>query len=117
MSASYSACSPTRTRTRSGSSVLLALSRSTAIGLGRGPLHDGGGLLSPREHEILSLVAAAKSNRDIARKLYINEATVKRHLANVYSKLGAASRMEAVQAAIAGGILARSVLTKPPGDV
>jgi DNA-binding NarL/FixJ family response regulator len=98
---------------RGEGSVLLALSRSTAVGLGRGPLQVGSGLLSPREFEILSLVAAAKSNREIARKLFISEATVKRHLANVYTKLGTASRMEAVQAAISNGILSSSALNKP----
>jgi DNA-binding NarL/FixJ family response regulator len=98
---------------RSEGSVLLALSRSTAVGLGRGPLQVGNGLLSPREYEILTLVAAAKSNREIARKLFISEATVKRHLANVYAKLGASSRMEAVQSAITNGILARTTLSKP----
>lgn len=98
---------------RGENAVLLAVSRATAVGLGRGPLQVGNGLLSPREYEILLLVAGAKSNRDIARGLYISEATVKRHLANVYAKLGVGSRMEAVQAAIAHGILANSVLTKP----
>lgn len=100
---------------RDEGAVLLAVSRSTAVGLGRGP-RQGGELLSPREYEILSLVAAAKSNREIARKLYISEATVKRHLANVYTKLGASSRMEAVKAAIAGGILANSVLITPTSE-
>jgi DNA-binding NarL/FixJ family response regulator len=104
------------TAARGEGAVLIAVSRSTAVGLGRGPLQVGNGVLSPREHEILSLVAAAKSNREIARKLYISEATVKRHLANVYTKLGASSRMEAVQAAIASGILASSVLTRPTDD-
>lgn len=104
-----------RSAARDESSVLLALSRTTAVGLGRGP-RQGGELLSPREYEILSLVAAAKSNREIARKLYISEATVKRHLANVYTKLGASSRMEAVKAAMSSGILASSVLIKPTDD-
>jgi DNA-binding NarL/FixJ family response regulator len=91
---------------RAEGSILLAVSRSTAIGLGRGPQHTGSDLLSPREFEVVSLVAEARTNREIARKLYISEATVKRHLANVYNKLGASSRMEAVQLAVARGILA-----------
>jgi DNA-binding NarL/FixJ family response regulator len=75
--------------------------------LARGPAEAGEGLLSPREQEILTLVAEARTNRDIARRLYISEATVKRHLANAYSKLGAASRMEAVHLAAAAGIFNR----------
>jgi DNA-binding NarL/FixJ family response regulator len=97
---------------RSEGSVLLAVSRSTAIGLGRGPLQNDNGLLSAREYEILALVADAKSNRDIARKLYISEATVKRHLANIYSKLGASTRMAAVQTAVANGILSGAVVRR-----
>jgi len=91
---------------RAEGSILLAVSRATAIGLGRGPQHTGGDLLSQREFEVVSLVAEAKTNREIARKLFISEATVKRHLANVYNKLGASSRMEAVHLAVARGILA-----------
>jgi DNA-binding NarL/FixJ family response regulator len=93
---------------RADGTVLLAVSRPTAVGLGRGPMHSSAGGLSPREFEILSLVAEAKSNRDIARALFISEATVKRHLANVYSKLGASSRMEAVRVGVAKGILKSS---------
>lgn len=104
------------TAARAEGSVLLAVSRSTAVGFGRGPQDVGTGLLSAREFEILSLVAAAKSNREIARKLYISEATVKRHLANVYTKLDASSRMEAVQAANASGILTTFALGKTTGD-
>ncbi|TDC73694.1 response regulator [Streptomyces hainanensis] len=63
----------------------------------------GGGeqsiVLSPRELEVLSLVADALSNRQIASRLTITEGTVKRHLRNVFEKLGASSRMEAVRTA------------------
>jgi DNA-binding NarL/FixJ family response regulator len=51
------------------------------------------------------MVAAAKSNRAIAGQLFISEATVKRHLANVFAKLRVSSRMEAVHAAAARGFL------------
>ncbi|MDT0317342.1 MULTISPECIES: response regulator transcription factor [unclassified Streptomyces] len=56
-------------------------------------------VLSPRELEVLTLVADALSNRQIATRLSITEGTVKRHLRNVFEKLGASSRMEAVRTA------------------
>ncbi|TDC24542.1 response regulator transcription factor [Streptomyces sp. 8K308] len=56
-------------------------------------------VLSPRELEVLTLVADALSNRQIASRLSITEGTVKRHLRNVFEKLGASSRMEAVRTA------------------
>ncbi len=56
--------------------------------------------LSAREIEILELLAAGASNREISRTLFISEATVKTHLAHVYDKLGVESRTAAVHAAI-----------------
>ena len=59
-----------------------------------------GGVLSVREMEILLLVARGLSNRQIASALTVTEATVKRHLANAYPKLGVSSRGEAVRKAL-----------------
>jgi DNA-binding NarL/FixJ family response regulator len=56
-------------------------------------------ILSTREAEVLELVAKALSNSQIATRLYITEATVKRHLRNVFEKLGAVSRIDAVNKA------------------
>ncbi|MFC9849080.1 LuxR C-terminal-related transcriptional regulator [Streptomyces sp. NPDC060223] len=56
--------------------------------------------LSPREREVLTHVADALSNRQIAHELGITEATVKRHLRNIFERLGAASRIEAVNKAV-----------------
>jgi DNA-binding NarL/FixJ family response regulator len=51
--------------------------------------------LTPRELEILRLVAAGASNGRIARQLWVTEQTIKFHLSNVYRKLGVANRTEA----------------------
>ncbi len=54
------------------------------------------GNLSHREIEVLELVAGAMSNRQIANTLSITEGTVKRHLRSIFVKLGAVSRIDAV---------------------
>jgi LuxR family maltose regulon positive regulatory protein len=56
-------------------------------------------VLTRREREILALVAQGMKNTDIARRLFISPKTVKTHLQNVYEKLGARSRVEAVMRA------------------
>ncbi|MEV7757679.1 response regulator transcription factor [Microbacterium sp. NPDC089180] len=61
--------------------------------------------LSAREIEVLHLVARGASNADVAALLHITDATVKSHLAHVFSKLGVTSRTGAVSAARALGIL------------
>ncbi|MGP4020450.1 response regulator transcription factor [Saccharopolyspora sp. 5N708] len=55
--------------------------------------------LSAREREIVDLVAQAMSNRQIASKLRITEGTVKRHMRNIFAKLRANSRIDAVNKA------------------
>lgn len=74
-----------------------------AVGPRTGP--EDAGLPSAREVEILALAARGMSNREIAGTLVLSEATVKRHLANVYEKLGVHSRSEAVAAALRSGLL------------
>jgi DNA-binding NarL/FixJ family response regulator len=59
--------------------------------------------LSGRELEILLQAARGMSNQQIAASLYLSEATVKRHLANTYSKIGVNSRTEATKKALAEG--------------
>ena len=52
--------------------------------------------LSAREAEVLQLVAAGHSNTQIADALFISRRTVTTHVSNVYTKLGVASRAEAI---------------------
>jgi DNA-binding NarL/FixJ family response regulator len=71
-------------------------------------LPDG---LTPREAEVLTLIAAGLSNTEIARTLVVSEATVKTHVNHIFAKTGARDRAQAVRYAYQQGI------TRPPrGD-
>jgi DNA-binding CsgD family transcriptional regulator len=61
--------------------------------------------LTPRELEILGLIAAGLSTREIAERLYVSENTVKTHASRLFGKLGARRRTQAVQLAKDAGIL------------
>ena len=61
--------------------------------------------LSARERDVLERVAAGLSNREIARALFVSEATVKTHLVHAFTKLGADSRTAAVAKARQAGLL------------
>lgn len=61
--------------------------------------------LSSREIEVLELVAAGRSNSEVAEQLFVSETTVKSHLAHIFSKLDVTSRTAAVSAARRKGIL------------
>jgi DNA-binding NarL/FixJ family response regulator len=63
------------------------------------------GALTPREREILALVAAGRSNAEIGTQLFISAKTVSVHVSNVMSKLGAASRTEAAALARRAGLI------------
>ncbi|MGV9376121.1 response regulator [Nonomuraea sp. NPDC003707] len=63
------------------------------------------GPLSPREVEVLRLVAAGATNREAAAKLFLTEATVKSHMLNIYAKLGVNDRAAAVTEAFNRGLL------------
>lgn len=53
--------------------------------------------ITPREHEILGLIAAGLSNREIGARLFISENTVKTHSSRLFDKLGVSRRVQAVQ--------------------
>lgn len=61
--------------------------------------------LTPREVEVLGLLAAGQANKEIARALCVSPNTVKTHLARLYEKLGATSRTAAIAQARALGIV------------
>lgn len=63
--------------------------------------------LSPRELDVLRLVAAGRSNPQIARELFIGEATVKTHLLHAYEKLGVSDRTQATLRALDLGLITR----------
>jgi len=75
-----------------------------------GAVHTTGGQsliepLSSRELEVLALLAAGHSNRDIARELVVTVGTVKKHAHNIYGKLQAGSRTQAIARARSLGLL------------
>ena len=79
-----------------GKNVVVSMPRGLLERLGEEPP----GSLSERETEVVVLAARGLSNRLIGQELRITEATVKRHLANIYQKIGVRSRNEAVRTAI-----------------
>ena len=62
--------------------------------------------ITPREHEILTLIAAGLSTREIAEKLFVSENTVKTHAGRLLQKLNARRRTQAVQVAKESGLIA-----------
>jgi two-component system, NarL family, response regulator LiaR len=62
-------------------------------------------LLTPREQEVLALLASGRSNQDIAESLVVSVRTVKVHVSNILAKLSASNRTEAVAKARARGFL------------
>ena len=61
--------------------------------------------LTPREREVLKLVAAGYTNKEVGRKLSITEDTVKKHMQNILAKLHATSRIRAAIEATRAGII------------
>ncbi|MFV8380409.1 response regulator [Corynebacterium hindlerae] len=83
-----------------GESVLSTKVATRLMGRMRNPSVN----LTAREMEVLRLVSEGKSNRDIAKELFLTEATIKSHLGNAFTKLGVTSRTAAVVEARKRGI-------------
>jgi DNA-binding NarL/FixJ family response regulator len=84
--------------------VVLAVSRESLAQMESSPSE----VLTSKEKEVLELAAQALSNRQIAARINTTEATVKRHLRNIFVKLGAASRIDAVNRAIDASLITPS---------
>jgi DNA-binding NarL/FixJ family response regulator len=69
-----------------------------------GPGDPRPGGLTEREIEVLRLIAAGRSNKEIASELVISERTVARHVSNIFTKLGVPSRAAAASFALKQGL-------------
>jgi NarL family two-component system response regulator YdfI len=74
-------------------------------GIGRADSANQGEALTPREVEVLSMLAEGAGNKIIARRMGISEHTVKFHVGSIMGKLNAASRTEAVTVGIRRGLI------------
>ena len=95
---------------QAASAGLIVLEPDTMQGLLRPPLdtielEPGDEELTPRETEVLRMMTAGLSNREIASTLGISEHTVKFHVASIFGKLGTSSRTEAVTEGIRRGLV------------
>jgi DNA-binding NarL/FixJ family response regulator len=89
-----------------------ALGRAARLDLGFG-VPGGGGPLTPREQQVLALVADGLTNRAIGSRLFISEKTASVHVSNILAKLGASGRTEAVTIAHRRGLLAQPQASQP----
>lgn len=71
-------------------------------------MSPSGPQLSPREREVLQLLADGLGVAQISRKLYISESTTKTHISKLYEKLGAGNRAQALMSALKLGLLKQS---------
>jgi DNA-binding NarL/FixJ family response regulator len=83
------------------------------------PADDGEGDadLTPRECDVLRLIAAGKSNREIARALFVSEATVKTHVNRIFAKTGSRDRTQAMRYAYTHGFADPADQAAPRPDV
>ena len=76
---------------------------AAAAGTGTGASPADPGELTPREADVLRLIAAGQSNREIARSLFVSEATVKTHVNRIFAKTGSRDRAQAIRYAYTHG--------------
>jgi DNA-binding CsgD family transcriptional regulator len=88
---------------RSAVTALARRGRLDLPGVGRVP--DAAAVLTPREAEVLRLLAQGRTNRQIGAELYMSEKTASVHVSRILAKLGAGGRTEAVALAAARGLL------------
>jgi len=88
---------------RSAVTALARRGRLDLPGVGRVP--DAAAVLTPREAEVLRLLARGRTNRQIGAELYMSEKTASVHVSRILAKLGAGGRTEAVALAAARGLL------------
>jgi DNA-binding NarL/FixJ family response regulator len=101
------------TVTRDGGNAVISMPRGMLERLGDGPV----GALTERETEVVVLAARGLPNRLIGKELHVSEATVKRHLANIYEKIGVGSRNEAVRRALVEQWIGiHEITSSPDGD-
>ena len=72
--------------------------------LGLGPAPSGPEALTPREREVVSLLAEGLSNSQVAERLYISPRTAAVHVSNILAKLGMSSRTEVAAWAVREGL-------------
>lgn len=99
------------------------IAQALMIQVGRGPQGDGPGrgedphaTLTPREAEVLALLAQGRSNKEIAAELSIAETTVKTPVSNILGKLGLQDRTQAAVYAVKRGLVSESSGAGTPGD-
>jgi DNA-binding NarL/FixJ family response regulator len=90
------------------------LSAAVRSGPETGPGPDDDGELTPREAEVLRLIAAGQSNREIARALFVSEATIKTHVNRIFAKTGSRDRAQAIRYAYTHGYASSSLYARAP---
>ena len=89
-----------------GADIAKAIDERVIASLRKGPADSYG--LSPREREVLNILAEGRTDRDIAARLFISERTVHVHVRRILAKLGVSSRTEAAGVAIRQGLVPES---------
>jgi two-component system nitrate/nitrite response regulator NarL len=87
------------------------LADAMRVPAGAGTASSAAGKLSPREREVIALLAQSASNKEIARELNLSESTVKIHVQSILRKLNLSSRVHAAVYAVENGLTAEN-----PGD-